>query len=327
MTIKLLKKILNQPSQILLRGMESRFKQLGYTDIERNEFFLYAKGTKPVLLVAHVDTVHEPYVGKDRRILHDQKRDILWCPTGLGADDRAGVYGILEIVKNGHRPSILLTEEEEWGGVGAKEFLAHRGHVLQDYHFMIELDRKGREEAVYYSCENEEFKKYINSFGFKTSIGTFSDISVLLQSQVCAVNLSIGYRDEHMNHETLYIRHMYNTIGKVCDMLGKPTKEYRFTPYTWHSEYPYGLDAFTDTYPLDKNITEEYRNVWFEPSNGTFICPYCGGLDIDYESEQRLCYCNGCTLLYNVDDYDDISFTTPDQERLDGSKHTNYRTP
>ena len=50
--------------------------------------FLYAEGTFPVLLVAHLDTVHthQPDI-----ICHSEDGRYLMSPYGIGGDDRAGV--------------------------------------------------------------------------------------------------------------------------------------------------------------------------------------------------------------------------------------------
>jgi hypothetical protein len=63
---------------------------------------------------------------------------------------------------------------------------------------MIELDRQGRDDAVFYDCDNPEFEEYITKFDFVSDWGTYSDISTIAPSWECAaVNLSIGYFDEH----------------------------------------------------------------------------------------------------------------------------------
>ena len=142
--------------------------------INGDDNFLYAIGDIPILLVAHLDTVHRfaPY-----EIFYDKDKNVIWSPEGLGADDRAGVFAILRILANGFRPHVLFTTDEEIGGLGAY-YVTEIGLVPQ-VNFVIELDRQGENDSVFYWCDNEKFETYINKFGFKTDIGTFSDISVL----------------------------------------------------------------------------------------------------------------------------------------------------
>ena len=110
---------------LLLKGEEktvmsvcSRYLESTYGkhNVFCTQDFVYATGDIPILLVSHLDTVlYEPpktlYTTKDRNVIMGKK--------GLGADDRAGVFAILKILKAGLRPSVLLTTGEEIGGLGA----------------------------------------------------------------------------------------------------------------------------------------------------------------------------------------------------------------
>ena len=53
--------------------------------------YIYAVGNTPICLTAHLDTVFGFDPHKDIQI----DGDILSCKTGMGADDRVGVYMIL----------------------------------------------------------------------------------------------------------------------------------------------------------------------------------------------------------------------------------------
>ena len=129
----------------------------GKRNIQENKMFLYIKGEDPVLLVSHIDTVFED--GK-RLIVHDKEQEIIWSPSGLGADDRAGVAAIISLVSNKNiKPSILFTKGEEIGGYGAQAASKKLKNIKNK--FMIELDRRGNNDAVFYDCENNEFKKFI----------------------------------------------------------------------------------------------------------------------------------------------------------------------
>lgn len=185
--------------------------------IHATEDFIYVEGDIPVGLVAHLDTVHArpPEV-----IFHDQEHKVIWSPEGLGADDRAGIYGILALIMGGYRPSIFLTTGEERGGLGAISLIKKYPTPPTELNFLIELDRQGRDEAVYYDCVNKEFESFINSFGFSTAIGIFSDISFIAPKwNLAAVNLSIGYFNEHYVSEFLCYNYMEETIEKVSHIL------------------------------------------------------------------------------------------------------------
>lgn len=125
--------------------------------------FLIAEGEIPVALVAHLDTV---FTYLPEEIYYDNKAKVMWSPQGLGADDRAGVYSIIEILELGYRPHIIFTTEEESGCLGAQIMLSKIPDSPFELKYIIQLDRQGENDSVFYDCNNPEFEQYINSFGF-----------------------------------------------------------------------------------------------------------------------------------------------------------------
>ena len=170
--------------------------------------FLYAKGTVPVLLVAHMDTVHKEQCEKIMQIGDNIRSD-----KGIGGDDRCGVFMIASIVKDIHC-SVLLCEDEEIGGVGARKFTKTDYIKNLDVNYMIEFDRRGKNDAVFYSCANDDFTKFVTEeTGYKKAIGSFSDISLLMpESKLCGVNLSCGYYNPHTLQEYVVYSEMMDTI-------------------------------------------------------------------------------------------------------------------
>lgn len=187
--------------------MHAYLVECGYSPTSEDGF-LYAKGTIPVLLVAHMDTVHKELC-KEIKNLNGK-----WTsPQGIGADDRAGIFIIMNLVKE-LKCSVLLCEDEEIGTIGAKKF-AKTDYVKNlDVNYMIEFDRKGSNDAVFYSCDNPEFTNFVTDFtGFKKAYGSCSDISVLMPaSGIAAVNLSSGYYNAHTLTEYVVYDEMLDTI-------------------------------------------------------------------------------------------------------------------
>lgn len=181
--------------------------------------YLIAEGDLPIVLVVHCDTV---FNFLPQEWIYDNKQKVLWSPTGAGFDDRAGIFIILKIIEAGYRPCLIFTTEEEIGGVGAMKLAQRFPQVPFSIPIkgLIELDRMGSNDCVFYDCVNKDFQKKIESYGFITQIGTFTDISILAPSWgVCAVNLSVGYYDEHTPCERLYLSETYLTLDKVKKML------------------------------------------------------------------------------------------------------------
>lgn len=176
--------------------------------------FVYAKGEIPILLVAHLDTVHKQ-IPTD--IYYDSEQDVMWSPQGIGGDDRCGVYIILKILEN-FKPYVLFTEDEEKGCIGATKTVST---IIQpDVKFIVEVDRRGSDDCVFYDCDNKDFQAYIETFGFKTAIGTYSDIVTLSDEwEIASVNLSSGYYREHTTNEIIKINELEETYNRLKDIL------------------------------------------------------------------------------------------------------------
>ncbi len=185
--------------------------------VGRENWYVYAPGEVPVLLVAHADTAHDGPPAPEL-VFADWAKGVLWSPDGLGADDRAGVLGILWLVAHGHRPHVVVTRGEESGGVGARRFAAEVSDP--GVKFVVELDRRGASDAVFYECDNPEFERFICSFGFRPASGSFSDISFICPVWgVAGVNLSCGYYNAHTSSEFLVLPALYETLQKVVRIL------------------------------------------------------------------------------------------------------------
>ncbi len=211
----------------LQKYLSKELRSLGYC-VKSNADYVYGvKAGSDVLLIAHTDTVNKP----PEYVFHDTRKNVLFAPGGLGADDRAGVYAILSIIKT-HKCDVLFTSGEESGGIGARAFVKDYPANL-GYKMGIQLDRRGRNDAVFYDNDSEKFHEYIYGYGFKEAHGSFSDISIIgPRWEFNTVNLSVGYRNEHTGHEHLYVDELYATIAKVKNMLSNPIPVFEYVEYT-----------------------------------------------------------------------------------------------
>ena len=243
--------------------------------ILRKGAYIMVKGEAPVMLVAHMDTVHKYPV---RDICASADGDILMSPQGIGGDDRCGVYALASCYeKSKVKPWLLFTCDEEIGGKGARAFAADYKRLpkaLKDIKFLIEIDRRGSNDAVYYDCDNPDLEKYITSKGFETEWGSYSDICDIAPAMgVAAVNLSSGYYNAHTEHEYIVRSDLMNTINRVCSIIHDACKpdfpKYEFIeavyqPTVWNKwgsyDYHYYEDDYDDTIPdsVPENIRFYY---------------------------------------------------------------------
>lgn len=326
--LKLLEQIC-QLKQISLWKTMCEYLKSTYKKVKYTKDYIYAEGDIPIALVAHLDTV---FSTPPQDIYYDSKKCVMWSPDGLGADDRAGVFAILKILQTGLRPHVIFTTDEEKGGVGASQLvLVEKKHPFNKLKYMIQLDRRGANDCVFYECDNKKFTKYIESFGFTENFGSFSDISILCPAwKVAGVNLSVGYEDEHTTVEILHTNLLLLTISKVVNMLNAATDAsfFKFVPCKWYGKYyysekdkkdskefydflsgydtyddymygTYGYNLLTDDVVCDKcgKVFLEYETIPVELSNHglIYVCPDCLSVD-------EVAWCYSCGEAYAIED-------------------------
>lgn len=237
--------------------LEKELKSLGkepFSNLSGKKSFTFAKGSFPVLLVAHTDTVYNsPPKEKDIKLPCSEE---LSCSYGIGGDDRCGIELILNILKE-YDCSVLFCSGEEEGGIGAYEFIDHSDKLdLPKFNYIIELDRRGFNEAVYYGCANEEFEQFIKDASdhyFKTDLGSFTDISIIAPALgIAAVNLSTGYIYEHQGKkERIHLDWMEIILYNVKKILKNTDKNkmFEYIDGEMYNLFPYSMyELFTDDY-------------------------------------------------------------------------------
>lgn len=267
-----------------------------YEKVEVGDGYVFAKGNVPVLLVAHLDTVHKqaPTI-----FVYANGKNKITSPQGIGGDDRNGVFSVLETIKR-HKCSVLFCEQEEVGGVGAEKFTQTKLAKELEFNYIIEFDRKGSNDAVFYDCDNPEFEEFITKEFYKTAFGSFSDISILAPFFGCAaVNLSCGYYNAHTTNEYIVPTEIEASINAACKILERTTEadkfEYLEAKYTSSYYGSYGYGGWYDgdeMYYIIEYLDENDQTQWFdlfarstEEAIGKFCIefeniPYCNIMDI-----------------------------------------------
>ena len=262
--MNVLEDFLRPTQKQLFKRLCKKFK--GKTLISKGNFIL-VQGQASIMLVAHLDTVHEQPV---RDICLSADKNILMSPQGIGGDDRCGVFALVKIYRLSKiKPWLLFCCDEEVGGIGAKKFcLTHQQHQLpkelDNLKFIIELDRKGKNDAVFYRCANPDFEEYITGKGFKTAQGSFSDISLIApELNIAAVNLSSGYHHAHMLHDYINRKELDSTIAKVVSIIGDSTNlpRFEYIEKLQHIE-PSKIIYRNNTFQLPRRIPADFRDIY-----------------------------------------------------------------
>lgn len=231
----------------------------GGREILSKDGFLYSKGTHPVLLVAHMDTVHKE---SPKTILYSKDGNTIMSLEGIGGDDRCGIIMILEILQK-YDCSVVFLEDEEIGCVGARKF-CKAGIDLGDINYAVEFDRKGGNDYVFYKDYNKDFETHIKKFGFVKATGTCSDISHIATTfKIEAVNISCGYYCPHCWYEYVKLDEMYDIIERATKMIGAKTEKFDYVePQYSKSVVTPKITYFDDNYYQ----TSLYDKTWYHDS-------------------------------------------------------------
>lgn len=318
---KIMETLMGATESVVQQGMAAFLEQYYSKDKVHNSLmeYIYVEGDPYIMLVAHMDTV---FPVPPQEIYYDAALNAMISPTGLGADDRAGLFAIAEIVKKGYKPTILLTQGEETGGRGALKFLTQYPEAPKEMKYIVELDRQGEKDCVFYNCDNQEFETFVESYGFEHDWGTFTDISHICPKWgVAGVNLSVGYFREHTTAEVLYIDCLYATIDKVTRMLTEISKapKFEYIPYKgrydfWTTKSLKTSDNKNDIFSVPCNrcgkYFDEYDMLPVKDIDGKTIY-YC------YDCvDDTIAWCAECGEPFKVDELDATILCPDCRERM-----------
>lgn len=191
----------NELSPDIIMYCMSELEKQGYTP-EFDGKNIYAKGTFPVLLAAHMDTwFTEPI----KKIVQDGTK--LSSPQGIGGDDRCGIYMVLELIKEFHCSVLLSTYEEVFESYSGSmyDFISSRYRPESlDVDYIMEFDEPGKDGVVYYEVGNRSFEKFIEEDGYfkrRDSDGQTDIRFITVAYNIAGVNIPCGYYCNHFEEE------------------------------------------------------------------------------------------------------------------------------
>ncbi|WP_153019665.1 zinc-binding metallopeptidase family protein [Kosmotoga arenicorallina] len=174
------------------------------------------------LLSAHMDALTEDYeIGKLSNI--KESYGIIKGEGNIGADDKLGVYMLLELLKE-YKCSFVFSVQEESGREGIQYFLSEKAKEVAECNWGLVLDRRGKEHFIgsLNSYCTVEFSEAVSEVtGFKEEHGSLSDADYL-SNYISCVNLSIGYQNPHSKDEYIILKdaeNSYIAARKMCSAL------------------------------------------------------------------------------------------------------------
>lgn len=224
-----------------------------------------------ILLSAHMDTVAN--VHYDRVLL--ENNGIITSDKGaLGADDRAGIAIILEVLRKIEKLSfegtlkIAFSREEEIGCVGSSKI---DPDWYADVDLAIVVDRRGNRDIVVGTygmpfCSDNvglflEEVSAMQGMDWKAVSGGISDACTFSENGINSVNLSAGYMNEHTDTEFVVLADMEDTVRLILQALAVintfypnfgvvPTESKWITAYkgSYNYGYNYSQNYFEDEF-------------------------------------------------------------------------------
>jgi len=207
-------------------------------------------------VVAHTDTVHNL---DSINIVEEQKLNAQGevklslkayndngDPTGIGGDDKAGVFACLKLLTELPYLKAAFFVSEETGCHGSseadEEFFSNVGYVIQfdaPENWMITEKCFGqvlfdRESEFYQAC-NEVLTEGMNNDDMEYMVHPYTDVWALRNKfDFSCINFSIGYYSYHTKHEYVVVEDVYNGINmgkKMIEKLGYKLHYKKSVPY------------------------------------------------------------------------------------------------
>jgi tripeptide aminopeptidase len=324
MNIDFLKEVLSIPS---ISGDESMVrdyiieyaKENGieyYTDAKKNLYL--TKGTDKMTsgeyypcVVSHMDTVHgshrELIETKTNLIIEDTgesemgeliaKHPITKEQTGIGGDDKCGVYVCLEMFERFDILKGAFFVEEEIGMLGSKQaddkFFENVGYAIQfDAPSSNWISEVCSGVKLFDEDFKEEIKGTLNECGYtKFSKDPFTDVNQLASKyDFNCLNLGCGYYRQHTNSEYVVVEEVSDSIKAGYELITKlGLKKYvhkKILEKTLIDESNYSYGSYND---YDDIESDEYDEI-AESISDLVIDMYINGVSEEEIKEELADY-------------------------------------
>ena len=221
--------------------------------------------------IAHMDEVHQirskyfkTHIIGNTVFGYDHRAEAF---SGIGADDKNGIYIILKMLEEAKEMKAILFVEEETGCVGS------RGADMQffdDCRYAVQIDRKGNKDFITTAagqelCDSSFYEATeAAKYGYIKASGAMTDIMQLKENglNIAGCNLSCGYYNPHTDNENTNLADLQNCFNLCLHILDIVKTMQPHTPTAIYYDYkrPY-YSSFQDDYdtPLYNNTRKEVK--------------------------------------------------------------------
>ena len=198
-------------------------------------------------VVSHIDTVHRSHVNlieENKRLVinqsvfeidDDTEEITLYAThpetgekTGIGGDDKCGVFVCLEMFKNFDKLKGAFFVEEEIGMLGSKQsddnFFVDVGYAIQfdapSANWITEVCSGVR---LFDTDFKDLIKPHLNECGYtQFSNDPFTDVNQLASKyDFCCLNLGCGYYRQHTNNEYVIVGEVFSSLDTGKNLIEK----------------------------------------------------------------------------------------------------------
>lgn len=243
-----LKEVLSVPTHskeedLMIEYLEGVFTEKGYDyqkDSIGNLYVTKGEAEYYPCFVAHTDTVHS--INHNLKVvqLKEDGKTILtgidsktMKPSGIGGDDKCGVFLCLEMLDKLDNVKIALFVSEEIGCIGSRqadpEFFSNVGYAIQydsPEGDSMSMTLMGKELFIKESDFGKKVSPLILEHGITDwAKHPYTDIWPLIEKfQFSCLNLAAGYHRYHTNNEYVVVEEVQNAFElglKIYEILGE----------------------------------------------------------------------------------------------------------
>ncbi len=214
-------------------------------------------GDPLTLFSCHTDTVHR---NDDRqKVIYDAELECAYKDDKepLGADNTAGCWMLMEMIRAGIPGTYAFHYGEERGCLGSRALATNAKQWLSGYSRAIAFDRRGTTSIITHQMSNrtcsDEFGQaladMLGSGYVLDKTGLYTDTASYVHLIAECTNVSVGYDFEHGPEETLDLYHlqwlrdqMFTMRFDTLPTVREPDKE-SIRDRKWVSNYHYGTSS------------------------------------------------------------------------------------
>lgn len=189
-----------------------------------------SKGKSTVMWSCHIDTMHRNNTKEPERLTQEvwvDEQGIAFVTDKedcLGADDGAGIWLMLEMIKADAAGTYVFHRGEEKGCWGSRQLAVSHRAWLETFTHAIAFDRKGTSSVITYqsgsrACSDSLGNKLIELLGMAHELdttGVYTDTAEYMEIIPECVNISSGYYSEHSHRETLDTNYILALRDAMC---------------------------------------------------------------------------------------------------------------